>query len=316
MKRSRPWSDVDVETLALRTARPSAAVFDLDHTLWTGNCEDFQAAHVVSRHEALDTGSGRKLKLFEDVHTIFALLEREGVSVAIASASPARTTAMRLLRGFGLRVAAAEVHPGSKDAHLKAIAAALGAPLDRMLFFDDLAHNIRAAHLVGVGAAVQVRDGGARLSDLRAACERLRERQRGESLMRGWLASGRSVGSGAGGGGGACAALTEERQAPGQVGKEGVAPEAEGNKAQPPPPLPTTCTCACTTLHVGDDSRGGAGGADEAPAAAGREGQVRSTEKVATVEGWTCAACTFCHDSVAEAAFLACSVCGTMRSQM
>ena len=52
------------------------------------------------------------------------------------------------------QVQTAEVHPGSKDVHLRAIAAAIGAPLDKLIFFDDLPHNIRTAESIGVGASI------------------------------------------------------------------------------------------------------------------------------------------------------------------
>ena len=134
--------------------------------------------------------SGRTLRLFSDVFAIFAILRQHNVPVAIASASPARATAVRLLREFGLSdYKHAVVQPGKKDTHLKSIAAALKAPLRRAMFFDDLIHNIRTAEALGVGGCAHVREGGVRLDDLRRALRRLRECGKGAAMMRGWLAA-------------------------------------------------------------------------------------------------------------------------------
>lgn len=202
---------------ALAAARPGAVVFDLDHTLWNGNCEEFSAAKIVGPAKAVDTASGRTLALYEAVPRIFAALDEAGVAVAIASASPAAATAARLLRGFGLAVRHAEVHPGKKDAHLKAIALALGVPLGRVLFFDDLAFNIRAADALGVGASVLVRSGLTEAAVL-AALRSLRERGEGAAMMRAWM------------GGSARAAAPE---APRE--SAAVAPAAEPRAPEPPP---------------------------------------------------------------------------------
>ena len=89
--------------------------------------------------------SGRTLRLFSDVFAIFAILRQHNVPVAIASASPARATAVRLLREFGLSdYKHAVVQPGKKDTHLKSIAAALKAPLRRAMFSPPRAGNGRA----------------------------------------------------------------------------------------------------------------------------------------------------------------------------
>lgn len=202
---------------ALAAARPGAVVFDLDHTLWNGNCEEFSAAKIVGPAKAVDTASGRTLALYEAVPRIFAALDEAGVAVAIASASPAAATAARLLRGFGLAVRHAEVHPGKKDAHLKAIALALGVPLGRVLFFDDLAFNIRAADALGVGASVLVRSGLTEAAVL-AALRSLRERGEGAAMMRAWM------------GGSARAAAPEAPR-----DSAAVAPAAEPRAPEPPP---------------------------------------------------------------------------------
>ena len=120
-------------------------VLDLDYTLWRGNCEDFGTAQLVGPHEARSL-SGQSLRLYADVPRIFAAFSARKVPIAIASASPAAQTGLRLLRGFGLAVDGAEIYRAkNKDTHLKKIAQTLKQPLSRALFLDDLRHNIRAA---------------------------------------------------------------------------------------------------------------------------------------------------------------------------
>ena len=187
MKRTR-----DAETSlaeSIRAAEPSVAIFDLDSTLWDGNCENFESARMITPEEVVEASSGRSLKLFPDVQKIFAAFHEAGVPIAIASASPASTTAVRLLNSFGLMkhgICRTEVYPGSKNSHLRAIAAALHVPLSSALFFDDLQHNIKAASVLGMNGAVLVRS-GVKQSDVRQALRMLRERGRGAALMRAWM---------------------------------------------------------------------------------------------------------------------------------
>jgi FMN phosphatase YigB (HAD superfamily) len=128
------------------------------------------------------------------VAAIFELLKEHDVPIGVASASPAAATATRLLRGFGLATHHEHIAPGKKDVHLKAIAKALGQPLERALFFDDLAHNIKTAEALGVGGCVLVHGGLCR-DDVRKALRRLRERGRGAAMLRAWM--GRAPGAAA-----------------------------------------------------------------------------------------------------------------------
>ena len=227
MKRSRSAADssggaVDLATL-IAAAAPTVAIFDLDSTLWNGNCEGFTSSHIVAAAEAVDPTSGRSLKLFPDVASIFAAFASSGIPIAIASASPAAQTAAKLLRGFGLNVAHAEVHPGSKDAHLRAIAAALNVNLSRALFYDDLPFNIKAANALGVGAAILVRSGLCH-DDVRRSLKALRERGRGAALMRSWMAKPP-----------AAAASSSSAAAPAPVATEpAAAPVTPAQSASPP----------------------------------------------------------------------------------
>lgn len=188
MKRSR----IDSEDLSglITSTKPQCVVFDLDHTLWDGNVESFQDAKLISQDEAVSTSSGHSLHLYAGAREVFSILASHRVPLAIASASPATVTAKRLLRAFNLpRVAFAEVHPGKKDVHLRAIQNALKVPLDRCLFFDDLAFNIKTAEALGVGGCVLVR-GGVDADDLRRALRLLSERTRSRGLLSSWLAGG------------------------------------------------------------------------------------------------------------------------------
>ena len=183
-------ADVDDDQLAklIRSARPSVAIFDLDSTLWDGNVENYVAAHVVGDGEAVNTDGTQRpsLRLFKDVKAICTLFAEHRVPLAIASASPARTTAVRLLKSFGIHTSDQQVYPGSKDKHLKAIASTLSTPLARAIFFDDLPFNIKAAEACGIGAAVLVR-GGLSKVDVKEALRKLRDRSAGAALMRSWM---------------------------------------------------------------------------------------------------------------------------------
>ena len=168
--------------------RAAVSRADLDSTLWDGNVESFGGARIVGEGEALDGATGRRLRLYPDVASIFSLLVAHGVPIAIASASPAEGVANRMLRGFGLSssVGHARIAPGKKDVHLKGIAAALGVDLSRALFFDDLPWNIKTAEALGVGGCVLVK-GGLQMEDVRKGLRKLREHGRGAAMMRAWM---------------------------------------------------------------------------------------------------------------------------------
>ncbi|KAL1508516.1 hypothetical protein AB1Y20_004616 [Prymnesium parvum] len=178
----------------LRTAGPACVVFDLDHTLWEGNCEEFSIASVLeSPTELVDPATGRALRLFPDVPRLFALLSDCRIPIGIASSSPASRVAMRLLQSYGLSrmVAHAEVHAGRKEPHLREIARRLSVPLSKVLFFDDLTHNIRDAERLGC-TAVRVSQ-GMDFEQLRFGLKCFAERKRGSSLMSSWLNGGTSA---------------------------------------------------------------------------------------------------------------------------
>lgn len=181
-------------SLLIAKSNVSCAIFDCDMTLVDGNIENFASAQVVADGVATNVSNGRTLHLFKDVPSIVSLLRAANVPLAIASASPARDTAIRLLGQLGVKTATQEIHPGSKHVHLKAIAKTLSVPLDRALFFDDLAFNIKTAESCGIGAAVLVRSKGLSLADLKTALRKLRDKGRGAAMMRAWMTSASSSG--------------------------------------------------------------------------------------------------------------------------
>ena len=246
MKRGR---EPDLGSL-LASAQICCVILDLDSTVWSRNCEDFSGSHIVSSTEAVDPATGRSLHVFPDVHPLFEACQVAKIPVAIASASPARETAARLLQGFGLKTAAQEVHPGSKAEHLQSIAAALRVPLTRALFFDDLRHNISAANKLGIGAAVLVGQGqGLTEGDVRQGIKMLRERGRGAALMQAWMRKG-SAGSGGsttsrdGGGSGASGAGGSSDAS---VGREG---SSTSNSEPSDPQSERAAAVASTEQHA------------------------------------------------------------------
>jgi len=206
----------DLSTL-LATVRPSMAIFDLDHTLWRGNCDDFVEAQVVSPTEVSAARSGHSLHLCPDVPQIFAACATHGVPIAIASAASATDTAVRLLRSFRLQVVFTQIYRGKKDEHLRAIAAKLKKPLDRAIFLDDSHHNIKTAQALGVGGCVLVKDGLTE-ADVAAALEALQQKHRGSTLMRSWLSGGGGEEVGVSVGGSSCGRSHSSAASPPEVG--------------------------------------------------------------------------------------------------
>jgi hypothetical protein len=222
--------------------------------VWAGNVEAYQSARVVSASEAVDAVSGRSLRLCEEARSVMEAVEAAGCPIAIASASPAADTALRLLRGFGLPTARqSEIYPGKKDAHLTAIAAGLHVSLRQALFFDDLRHNIRTAEALGVGGCVQVQRDGLTAADMRMALAKLRGRGRGAALLRGWLGSGAQQ---QGDGPGAAVAEAKGGEPPARPPSQSGATASVGEAAcaqrpiaeAPPPPDNTDCTQSFDTF--------------------------------------------------------------------
>ena len=160
---------------SLKRAGVACAVIDLDSTIWQGNIESYRDCRVLHHRPSCTTRTAAaRSGLFPGVHEFAAALRAADVPLAVASASPADRAAARALRLFGLTPVASRVRPGSKDAHLKEIAAELSLPLRSMLFFDDLPHNIETVrkrcgctcvHITGGGglSVAHLRDGVRRM---------------------------------------------------------------------------------------------------------------------------------------------------------
>ena len=172
---------------AIRKAGVDLVIFDLDMTLWDGNCNTFAGARaLVSATEVVHRASGRSLRLYADVPAVFSALRAARVRICIASASPTEAVALSLLRSFGLHqhIEHAVIKPGSKAAHLRACTVGLGVQPRRTIFFDDLNFNLREAEALGItGALVRA---GISIDVLRQTLRKHRARAQGASLMRAW----------------------------------------------------------------------------------------------------------------------------------
>ena len=165
-------------------------VFDLDFTLWQFNCADLKppltmhsakkmtmimvvvvvvvvmvvvvvvvVVAIQSGRSSLMPAAG-EVQLFDGARqAIQAALGHKNGILAVASASPTRDIACRLLHLFGLGFLTknAEIYPGStKEKHLKRLSKKLNVPMQRIMLFDDLRQNIRNAQKLA--AAVSLSD--------------------------------------------------------------------------------------------------------------------------------------------------------------
>ena len=150
-------------------------VFDLDHTLWMGRCDEWPAQNVrpLSAHQILDGGSNRILDLFEDVPLIFAALRLAGADIALASSSMAEDSARALLKEFGLLDGASlvmatgdEEERDGKATHLERLSAQLGVPREQMLLYDDSKAAVESVRRRDCGALLLSGTTGLRVVDL------------------------------------------------------------------------------------------------------------------------------------------------------
>jgi HAD superfamily phosphatase (TIGR01681 family) len=136
----------------IKASKVQLVVLDLDSTIWNGNADSFHDFVQLSDSSVRRRHDSRSLHLFPDVAPALQALHEAGVAIAIASASPAEATALRLLRAFKVFpfISAAVVKPGRKDAHLRTIHSALGLrSMQHTLFLDDLEHNLRTGRALG-----------------------------------------------------------------------------------------------------------------------------------------------------------------------
>ena len=160
---------------AVEATRRLVCVFDLDHTLWMGRCEEWPAQHVraLSRTQVLDSESGRILDLFEDVPLVFAALRLAGADIAIASSSTAEGSARALLDAFGfldgVSLAMARGDEEDRDGkaeHLERLAERLGVPAEQMILYDDSKAAVESVRRRDCGALLLSRTSGLRVVDL------------------------------------------------------------------------------------------------------------------------------------------------------
>ena len=223
-----------VERIKTRATPDAYCVFDLDRTLWSGDCQKFSKP--------------QELKLYPDVPLIFEALRSCGIPWAVASANPSRQRCLWLLQAHGLLAPgqgfagigarlepgaeiAAEIFPGGKKPHLERICRAVGRPWACMLFFDDLSWNVQQAEKLGaVGVRVEA---GLTVEALLSGLERQRAHQQSvgsqQSSMKRWLngapqpapkRGGADGAGGAGGAGGIGGAAAPPQRRPGQVSHE------------------------------------------------------------------------------------------------
>ena len=77
-----------VARIKTRAAPDAYCVFDLDRTLWSGDCQKFSKP--------------QELKLYPDVPRIFEALRHCSIPWAVASANPSRQRCLWLLQAHGL----------------------------------------------------------------------------------------------------------------------------------------------------------------------------------------------------------------------
>lgn len=174
-------SAAELATLIRERAAPGVfCVFDLDRTLWDGDCQSFSTPDTLA--------------LYPDVSMIVAALSLCEIPWAVASANPNKRRCLWLLEAHGLlrsgQAAPAEIFPGGKKPHLERVRRAIQRPAAAMLFFDDLLWNIREAEKQG-GVAVHLSPPGLSIETLLAGLSRHREHRRAvtgqQAGMKRWL---------------------------------------------------------------------------------------------------------------------------------
>ena len=171
----------ELVTLIRERAAPGVfCVFDLDRTLWDGDCQSFSTPD--------------SLALYPEVSIIFAALAQCEIPWAVASANPNKRRCLWLLEAHGLlrhgQEVPAEIFSGSKKPHLERVRRAMQRPAASMLFFDDLLWNIREAEKQG-GVAVHLSPPGLSIETLLAGLSRHREHRKAvtgqQAGMKRWL---------------------------------------------------------------------------------------------------------------------------------
>ena len=142
---------------------PSAIVFDLDDTLWIGEVDctggpPFSRS-TRSRH-TINCRSGGSITLFNHVPVIFDAIVDHEIPVAYASRTWKPNWAKIALESFDCGSADKVINMWStskaqgwgdcsKIKHMNEIAASLGLPFEKMVFFDNEMRNIRDVEPLG-----------------------------------------------------------------------------------------------------------------------------------------------------------------------
>jgi len=141
---------------------PRLIVFDLDFTLWDCGgtwCDCLSPPFRVHR-QRIEDGTGRLVRLYDDVHAILQHCDDHKIAIALASRTEQPRWARELLGHLAIteRFAFAEIYPSSKLRHFAALQKASGIAYEEMLFFDDEMRNIHEVGGLGV-TSIYVRDG-------------------------------------------------------------------------------------------------------------------------------------------------------------
>jgi len=148
---------------------PKLAVFDLDYTLWWGDCgKDMQAPYTYCQWAGILDKWGAPANPYADVRGIMATLVDHGIPIAIASRNPDFAEVSNLLRTikFACKKGSMSIYDavgnpayihayssggcGGKTKHFTALRQVSGVDFSQMIFFDDLEENIHFAERLGI----------------------------------------------------------------------------------------------------------------------------------------------------------------------
>lgn len=207
-----PRSALGSESSSTRALVP---VFDLDHTIWFGNCDEWPSSGLRrvengpdGRLQVYEPRLGH-LELFPDVPIILQALRSLGAPFAIASASSARESAHALLAAFGLDPSSLVIEmrdpssdetattANSKESMLRRLAdERLRVPVETMVLFDDMPEHLKTARGLNAGGRlIDPLTDGLTVDALLAGLEQHAEerRKRGELDARGFTVKEQAI---------------------------------------------------------------------------------------------------------------------------
>lgn len=137
-------------------------VFDLDFTLWDcgGTWCDHTNPPYYKQNGMIVDDDQRMIRLYPEVIDILNQLNRQNISLGIASRTSAPDWADELMQLFDIEkyFQYFEIYPGSKINHFRSLQGKTGLKYNDMIFFDDEYRNISEVGQLGV-EAVFVEDG-------------------------------------------------------------------------------------------------------------------------------------------------------------